>query len=167
MTSLDQDRAALRRLVDEYALAMDNADLEAFHKLFVPDGALIVRRQGRKEPMGTFTGPGTDGVALIALLMNEHYWATMHNVTTHVSKVDGDSATGTTLCLAYHVIERDDNGTPALETLAVRYEESFVRTAEGWRFRTRDVVRLWSQVTPTPYEPLVVDRAAGATSGRR
>ena len=55
----------------------------------------------------------------------------------------------------------------ALETLGVRYEEEFVRTAEGWRIRVRDATRLWSQITPTPYEPLLIDRAAArARDGR-
>jgi ketosteroid isomerase-like protein len=157
--------AEIRRLVDAYALAMDRRDLEAFPRLFVPDGALVVRAPGREKPLGIFQGPGPDGVGLIARLLGDLYRATLHHITTHEATIDGDRATGTTYCLAYHVVDGADGG--ALETLGVRYEEEFVRTTEGWRIRVRDATRLWSQITPTPYEPLLIDRAAArARDGR-
>ncbi len=157
--------AEIRRLVDAYALAMDRQDLEAFPRLFVPDGALVVRAPGREKPLGIFQGPGPDGVGLIARLLGDLYRATLHHITTHEATIDGDRATGTTYCLAYHVVDGADGG--ALETLGVRYEEEFVRTTEGWRIRVRDATRLWSQITPTPYEPLLIDRAAArARDGR-
>jgi hypothetical protein len=155
------DLPALEALVHDYALAMDRADLDAFPRLFVPDGALVVRAPGRERPLGTFRGPGPDGVGLVATLMADLYQATLHHITTHAAVVDGDRATGTTYCLAYHVVAGDDGG--ALETLGVRYDEQFVRTDEGWRFAVRDATRLWSQSTPTPREPLLVDRAAAAS----
>jgi ketosteroid isomerase-like protein len=157
--------AEIRRLVDAYALAMDRRDLEAFPRLFVPEGALVVRAPGREKPLGIFKGPGPDGVGLIARLLGDLYRDTLHHITTHEASIDGDRATGTTYCLAYHVVDGEDGG--ALETLGVRYEEEFVRTAEGWRIRVRDATRLWSQITPTPYEPLLIDRAAArARDGR-
>ena len=168
MTTIDgtsMELAEIRRLVDAYALAMDRRDLEAFPRLFVPDGALVVRAPGREKPLGIFQGPGPDGVGLIARLLGDLYRATLHHITTHEATIDGDRATGTTYCLAYHVVDGADGG--ALETLGVRYEEEFVRTPEGWRIRVRDATRLWSQITPTPYEPLLIDRAAArARDGR-
>jgi hypothetical protein len=150
----------LRSLVDAYAAAMDESDTEAFIRLFVPDGALVVRAPDREKPLGIFRGPGPDGVGLIMRLLRDNYQSTLHNVTTHRATIDGDEATGTTYCLAYHIVAGDDGG--ALETLGVRYDERFVRTADGWRFHTRDATRLWSQTTPTPAHPLVIDRAAAA-----
>jgi SnoaL-like protein len=155
-----QDLIDIRALVDDYAIAMDGEDLDAFKRLFVPDGALIVRAPGRERPLGVFRGPGTDGVALVAKLLREHYESTLHNITTHRVRIDGDEARGWTYCLAYHVVGGDDGG--ALETLGVHYEEHFVRTPHGWRFNTRDATRLWSQTTATPKHPLVIDRAAAA-----
>jgi hypothetical protein len=135
------DLAEIRALVDRYAIAMDQADLDAFPQLFVSDGALVVLAPGREKPMGTFTGPGADGVGLIASLMSELYRDTLHHITTHHVTVDGDGGGG-------------------LETLGVKYEEHCVRTPQGWRFQTRRATRLWSQVTPTSHEPLKIDRAA-------
>jgi ketosteroid isomerase-like protein len=151
--------AEIRRLVDAYALAMDRCDLDAFPRLFVPDGALVVRAPGREKPMGVFRGPGPDGVGLIARLLGELYRATLHHITTHEATIDGDNASGTTYCLAYHM-PKDDGDGGSLETLGVRYQEQFVRTDDGWRINVRDATRLWSQITPTPFEPLLIDRAA-------
>jgi hypothetical protein len=147
--------AEIRGLVDAYAVAMDEADLETLPRLFVPDGRLIVRALDREKPLAVFGASGPDGVGLIARLLHELYRATLHSITTHHVHLDGDEALGSTYCLAYHVIAGD-----AVETLAVRYAERFVRTPEGWRFHTRDATRLWSQVTPTPQRPLLLDHAA-------
>jgi hypothetical protein len=150
----------IRGLVDAYAAAMDDADLDVFPRLFVPDGALVVRAPEREKPLGVFRGPGPDGVGLIAKLLRQLYRATLHHITTHQVRVRGDQATGSTYCLAYHVVAGEDGG--ALETLGVRYEEHFVHTPTGWRFQTRDATRLWSQTTATPPHPLLIDRAAAA-----
>jgi hypothetical protein len=150
----------LRALVDRYAAAMDGTDLEIFERLFVPEGSLVVRAPDREKPLGVFHGPGPDGVGLITRLLRRHYQSTLHNITTHQATIDGDEATGTTYCLAYHVVGGEDGG--ALETLGVRYEDRFVRTRDGWRFHRRDATRLWSQTTPTPTHPLLIDRAAAA-----
>ena len=168
MTSPAEDEsdqlAEIRRLTDLYALGMDTGDLDVFPRLFVPDGSLIVRAPGREKPLGTFHGPGPDGIGLIAKLLRELYRATLHNITTHEASIDGDRATGTTYCLAYHMTNGDgDGGT--LETLGVKYEEQFIRTEAGWRFTVRDATRLWSQITPTPVEPLLIDRAAARARG--
>jgi SnoaL-like domain len=157
--------AEIRGLAEAYAIAMDTNDLEAFPRLFVPDGALVVRAPGRDKPLGTFRGPGPDGVGLIARLLADLYEATLHHITTHHASLDGDRATGTTYCLAYHVVAGDAGG--ALETLGVKYEEQLVRTSDGWRFKVRDATRLWSQITPTPRAPLLIDRAAARSRDGR
>jgi hypothetical protein len=156
---LASDGEQIRALVHDYALAMDNADTAAFSDLFVADGSLVVRALGREEPLGVFRGPGPEGVGMIARMLSELYAATLHHITTHQATIDGDTATGTTYCLAYHVLARDEGDV--LETIGVRYEEEFVRTGAGWRMRERNATRLWAQTTPVPVRPLAVDRAAG------
>jgi hypothetical protein len=148
----------LRRLAERYAVAMDTRDSDELRRLFVPDGALVVRAPGKAEPLGVFRGAGSDGIGLIADLLDRLYDSTMHHVTGQLVEIDGDEATGRTYCLAYHICN-DEQGR-RLETLGVAYDDRFVCTEGGWRFRTRDATRLWSQITPTPREPLLVDRAA-------
>jgi hypothetical protein len=162
--TLETELAEIRRLVDAYALAMDQADVAAFARLFVPDGALVVRSLGRERPLGVFSGPGPDGVGMIARLLGELYRATLHHITTHEATIDGDRATGTTYCLAYHIVDDDDGRQ--LETLGVRYDEEFVRTTEGWRIGVREATRLWSQINPVPNTPLLIDRAAAGARGQ-
>ncbi len=156
---LATDAEQIRALVHDYALAMDNTDTAAFSDLFVADGSLVVRALGRDEPLGIFRGPGPEGVGMIARMLSELYAATLHNITTHQATIDGDAATGTTYCLAYHVLAGDEGDR--LETIGVRYEEEFVRTPAGWRMRERNATRLWAQTTPVPAGSLAVDRAAG------
>jgi hypothetical protein len=165
LATVESDRLAsdgeqIRALVHDYALAMDNADTAAFSDLFVADGSLVVWALGRDEPLGVFRGPGPDGVGMIARMLGDLYAATLHHITTHRATIDGDAATGTTYCLAYHVLAGDEGDV--LETIGVRYEEAFVRTAAGWRMRERNATRLWAQTTPAPARALAVDRAAGA-----
>ena len=159
-SDLSAQLAEIRSLVDRYAMAMDSGDLDVFPQLFVPDGALVVRAPNREKPLAIFTGPGSDGVGMIATLLGELYRATLHHITTHTATVDGDRATGVTYCLAYHMC--DDEQGERLETIGVRYDEEFVRTPDGWRMGTREATRLWSQITPTPRTPLVIDHAAAA-----
>lgn len=157
------DLVEIRKLVDAYAAAMDDSDLDAFPRLFVPDGALVVRVLGRDDPVATFTGPGPDGIGLIARMMRDLYAATTHHVTTHDASIDGERATGTTYCLAHHLTAEDN---PSLETLCVRYVEEFVNTDGGWKMRVRDVTRLWSQIAPAPRTPLLLDRTAAHVHAR-
>jgi SnoaL-like protein len=119
------DLGDIRALVDAYAIAMDRHDVDAFPRLFVPDGALVVKVHGREKPLTIFQGPERDGIGRIARLLGELYDATLHNITTHAAEVDGDHATGATYCLAYHVVTCE--GVRTLETLGVRYEDEFVR----------------------------------------
>jgi hypothetical protein len=153
------DAAELRRLVETYAIAMDAGDPEGFGDIFVPEGKMIVLEPGTAKPMGSFEGPGKDGVGLIAGLMSEIYRATMHHITNHVVEVDGDEASGTTYTLAYHLC--DDEDGERIETLGVTYSDTYVRTGDGWRIHTRRATRVWSQIEALDTRPLKIDRAAG------
>lgn len=159
-----QDRSDILNLVTRYAIAMDANDLTVFPQLFTSDGALVVKALGREKPLGTFTGPGPDGIGMIATLMKKLYRATMHHITSHEAHMDGDAVKGTTYCLAYHIVAGDEGGE--LETLGVEYIETFTRTDKGWRIALREATRLWSQSTPTPLSPLLIDRAAAAARAK-
>jgi SnoaL-like domain len=151
--------------VETYAQRMDAGDPDGFLDLFLPDGALVVFAPGREKPMGAFRGSGATGVGLVAKLLGELYRDTMHHITNNTVDVDGDEAVGTTYCLAYHLLDGEDGGT--IETLGVRYVDEFTRTPQGWRFRTRNATRMWSQIESLANRPLAIDRAAGALRRER
>jgi hypothetical protein len=73
------------------------------------------------------------------------YYATMHVIANHSSRIDGSAAQGWTRCLAHHVEGEPDARTDLV--LAVNYFDAFVRTALGWRFTKREVHVLWTSTT--------------------
>lgn len=156
-----EDLLQIRKLVDAYAIAMDLNDQAAFADLFAPDGELVVMVPGRDRPIGRFGCTGPDGVSLIAQLISELYVSTQHHITTHHATVQGDTATGVTYCLAYHVADGGYRGE-VVESAGVKYDEQFIRTSVGWRIGLRKATRLWTQSSPISYEPLIIDRAAAA-----
>lgn len=151
----DRDLAAIRRLVDAYSIAMDDADVAVLPELFTADGKLEVYAPGKPEPVGTFRGRSPDGACAIARLMQRIYRSTMHSITTHGASVAGDRAQATTYCIAYHVV--DDGG---VEATGVRYADELHRTADGWRFGVRRATRLWSHAAISSPGSLLIDRAA-------
>ena len=62
----------------------------------------------------------------------------IHNVSNPIIEVDGDSATGK-WNLWQPMVYREDNETV---WYAARYEESYVRTADGWKFKNLKLINL-------------------------
>jgi hypothetical protein len=130
---------ALRRLIDEYAFAIDTRDPEAFVALFAPDGALVVYEPGESDPVVSYTGAAelTTVLGLVAA-----FDATFHVMANHVSNVDGERATARTYCLAHHLTEGDG---PAVDTvMLIRYDDAFAFSDGRWLFVRRDVMRQWT-----------------------
>jgi hypothetical protein len=77
----------------------------------------------------------------------------MHVVSNHRVEVDGDRASGVVYCLAHHNTVCD--GVPHNLVMTIRYHDRYRRTAAGWRFEHRKIVRFWNEL-----RPLLDDRAA-------
>ena len=139
MTGRLADELAIRDLVFTYARGVDRKDLDQVAGCFTPDcvydGALA---------------RGTIGDALERLRgAMDRYARTMHFMGTQTVDVDGDRARTVTDCIAYHV--RPDGG---LATVAVRYRDALVRTAEGWRIGARVVETDWTRADPPTSIPV-------------
>lgn len=127
------DREAIRDLLCRYALAVDRRRLDAVAACFTADCAYE----------GTL-GRGPIAIALAALAEAfGRYDRTMHVIGTQAIRVDGDGAEAETYCVAYHV--RPDGGH---FTAGVRYVDSLVRGADGWRIRRRVVHTDWTRDDP-------------------
>ncbi|MFF2720418.1 nuclear transport factor 2 family protein [Streptomyces sp. NPDC058011] len=133
------DELALRKLSERYALALDSRDREAFTGVFTADGVLVAYGRDGKETLRR-TGPAElvgeiDDLAAFDGLF--------HPVTAHVAVVaaGGGTAAGTALCGAHHYTEADGTATDLY--CPVRYEDTYVRTSEGWRIARREVHVLW------------------------
>ena len=136
------DRVALRDLVDAYARHVDRRDAQSVASLFTVDGRLVSRlhdaagdapvvREGRREI----------ATALVAGL--DRYVVTTHIVGGQVVAIDGDGATGDTVCLAHHVYEKA--GARRLLVMAVRYSDTYARHRGGWGFAERRLTLDWRE----------------------
>ena len=76
----------------------------------------------------------------------ERYDRTTHFVGNQLARVEGDTATAETYCLAHHIHERD--GVVVDRTLAIRYRDRLVRAGDRWRFAERILVVDWESEQP-------------------
>jgi hypothetical protein len=138
-----RDRLDLRRLVDEYALAVDGGDRRRFAGLFTPGGQLVVYEPDVADPVVTYTG-GDELEKVLALVAA--YSSTFHVMANHTSQVVGATATGDTYCLAHHLAEVDGRSVDTL--MLIRYHDAFEKVDGAWRFARRDVLRQWTETHP-------------------
>ncbi len=136
------DIVALRQLIDRYACAVDDRESAALAALFVPGGRLIVyEADAPHEP--TYVYQSAPDFATLVAEMERLYVRTFHLIGNVVCDVDGDRASGTVYCIAYHL--RDDGRGAQIVTMPVRYRDSFVRTDAGWHFVQRLCIVQWRE----------------------
>jgi SnoaL-like protein len=145
------DLLELRRLVEAYATAVDDGDGEALARSFVDDGALLVYDAGTGEQTYAYRGPAE--LSSLPQELKELYLRTFHLVGNVVCAIDGNTASGTSYCIAHHL--RDDGRGPQIVVLPVRYRDRYVRTADGWRFTERICTVLWRERRPANQWPPV------------
>ena len=134
------DQIALRRLSETYALGCDRRDLGLLESVFEA-GAVFTIHRGEEE--GRMVAP--EDLARIPTGLGR-YDVTFHVLGNHYATVDGDEGTGSTYCIAHHVTGDDDF------VMAIRYDDRYRRTADGWRVAQRDLWLLWTEnrtVAPT------------------
>ena len=140
------DRLLLRELVDRYASAVDDRDAAAMAGLFVPDGRLLVHEADTGGL--SYEYRGHDELPKVIADMERFHLRTFHLVANFVCTLDGDRATGAPYCVAHHL--RDDGKGHGLQVIVmpVRYRDSYVRTADGWRFEERVCTVQWRERRP-------------------
>jgi hypothetical protein len=141
-------RAALRRLVDGYAIEADRRDGAALAALFVEDGRLLLHEDGDPDAAPTREVIGRTKIES-AIGRLERYRRTFHLVGQHIADlIDDDHATAITYCQAHHVTVADD-GSASDYVMHIRYLDDFVRDEGGdWRFETRHLVLVLTETHP-------------------
>ena len=121
------DYIEIRKLVANYGYGLDTgADNGGMYAdLFAPDGS-IFGRSGREN--------------ILALARREphgpHY--ARHFLTNVLIEPSPEGATGKQYLA---VIDIGENGNPSSFFLGGRYEDTYVKTPQGWRFKSRNLVR--------------------------
>ncbi|GHE50765.1 nuclear transport factor 2 family protein [Streptomyces capitiformicae] len=136
-----RDRLDLRRLVDTYACALDRRMTDLFASLFDEDGELVLRRTSRTDrPPRVFDGRDgwTSALSVLAPCI-----VTTHFVGNHTVRLSGDRATGETYCLAHEIYPAEE--APRLRLRSIRYDDSYRRTTDGWRFARRELTVDWTE----------------------
>ena len=134
-----RDVLAIRTLCDRYAFAVDAGDSTSLASLFTPDGHLASNYGG-----GDWHFHGRQELAQIVVGAKGIAPTTMHVVGNHVAKIDGDTASGDTYCIANHLREDHSNLVQM-----VRYVDQYCRGADGeWLIADRRVDILWTEIRP-------------------
>ena len=141
-----QDYIDIQQLVSSYPYGLDgNTDNgESYASLFAP-GAVFGR-------------PRTEGRENLAALANTqphgaHY--VRHFITNHVIEPAPGGAIGKEYAV---IIDIGENGNPSGVALGGRYDDEYVKTPQGWKFKNR---------TFTPSRVEVQPPAAGGGRGGR
>lgn len=118
------DVATIERLKHEFCYATDDLDTERMQSLFVADCRLDTPLNEPAE--------GHDGIRrYFEWFAEQEYEDRAHNVFNPLVEVDGDEATGEWY---YTVVYTLPNGN--LEYGHGKFEDEFVRTADGWKIRS-------------------------------
>jgi 3-phenylpropionate/cinnamic acid dioxygenase small subunit len=129
------DRLSLHDLAHRYAAYVDDRDLDGVTGLF-PVGAVLAVPEPPDHLAPVREHHGPDGVrgALEALAP---FRRTLHEVAGIVLDADSGAVRGRVTGAAHHYLERADG---LLDVCwRVRYDDRYVRTADGWRFARRAV----------------------------
>ena len=116
-TLTTQDYIDIQQLYARYNHAIDGGDADGYAALFTPDGSFNANR-------------GHD--ALVAFIRNRNGANLRHWNTNLVITPTADGARG-----SVYLMFLDVSARPAKVGNAGKYEDTLVKTAQGWRFKTR------------------------------
>lgn len=144
-------RVALRGLVEEYARTVDAGDSAGVARLFTEDGRLLSHLQ-RGTEVDPLVRAGHEELRAALAAGLAYYEATTHMIGGQVLELEGETAHGTTRCMAHHVYEprrgAGETGEPGRRrflVMSIRYEDAYVRRGGLWRFAERRLRLDWSE----------------------
>jgi 3-phenylpropionate/cinnamic acid dioxygenase small subunit len=127
------DRVAVSDLVHRYAAGADDRRFDEVAALFADDATLRLPDPPHTlEPTAVHRGRSEIETAVGAVAAVER---TQHAIVGEVYTAEPHGARGRVSCIAHHWSRRDDVVTDVVWHL--RYDDEYVRTAAGWRFRSR------------------------------
>ena len=138
------DTVELRRLVDLYCLLTDRRDYVGVAALFLPDGSLTTSFAPAAVGRVTIQESLQSSLARFAEIGGFYAdgMLTQHAAISQVCDFEGDTATGV-VCGQARLGGPGAGGFALLNVL--RYEDEYRRVGGRWRFRSRRIVRLWTE----------------------
>lgn len=130
------DRLELIDLMVRYSHAVDTRAWDDFDEIFTEDAVIDYT---------AFGGP-RGSVSEIKAYLAETLAAFptfQHLVSNPMLDIDGDVATGRTMCFNPMGVARPDSGDPRMFFCGLWYLDQFVRTGAGWRIRERSEEKSW------------------------
>ena len=132
---MSADLAALRHTAELYAVGADRKDKALWRQVLAQDCVI-------EGPGFSVTGCEANLGSLDAL--GQMFRATQHRVHQVVATITGDTAMGETYSTAEHLL----NDTDMILVWAIRYQDSWRREADGWRFTERRLIVDWEETRP-------------------
>ena len=121
-----EDRDAIRELLARYCFLLDGFRLSEFAALFTADGEWISRN-------GQATGPEAIERLLRGLVPEPAPgWRRKHFTTNIIIELSDDRAG----VASNFLVVRDSEAGPVV-AVAGTYDDTVVRTADGWKFKSR------------------------------
>lgn len=121
-----EDKETIRELLARYCFLLDGYRLREFAALFTSDGEWISRN-------GQATGPAAIEELLRGMVPEPAPGRRRKHFTANIIiDLGGDSAT----VISNFLVVRDSEAGPVI-AVAGTYDDTVVRTAEGWKFRSR------------------------------
>lgn len=123
------DRLEIQDLLVDYCHAVDTRSWDALDDVFTTDAVIDYTE------MGGTRGTVAETKKFLAEVM-PLFSGFQHMISTSKVVVDGDSATGRTIC-HNPMLRTTDDGSTQVFLCGLWYRDTFVRTSAGWRIQAR------------------------------
>jgi SnoaL-like domain len=131
------DRYELTDLMVRYSHAVDTEAWDDFDDIFTPDATIDYTAFG--GPKGTVA----ETKAYLASVF-PNFAGSQHLMANPLLDIDGDAATGRTMCFNPMVVPSPDGeAEPKVFFCGLWYLDRFARTPQGWRIAERSEEKSW------------------------
>ena len=135
-----QDRIALEKLAIEYANAIDRREWERLDGVFLPDAVIDYTATGGIK--GTY-----EEIRAWLPRTMKFFKSYMHLMGNFQFEIEGDTARGQVACFNPMLAPALTGGSNTV-MFGIWYHDTYVRTAAGWRIKTRTQQHCYSFNVP-------------------
>lgn len=126
------DHHEIVQLTHRYCWALDEGDWDTLRSsVFTADATSDLGAGGQN---------GIDEIVERVSTALAVFDITQHMVATHQIEIDGDTSSGRCYLQAQHVRPTGDK-----LMIGATYDDTYVRTADGWRINYRKITALWTE----------------------